>query len=65
VGLLFAISRTLAELGVDITVAKICTEKGAAIDTFYVRELPPAKIESAARQKQIAARLKTAIRKLD
>jgi [protein-PII] uridylyltransferase len=64
VGLLFAISRTLAELGVDITVAKICTEKGAAIDTFYVRELPPAKIESAARQRQIATRLKTAIRSL-
>jgi [protein-PII] uridylyltransferase len=63
-GLLFAIVRTLAELDVDIVVAKICTEKGAAMDTFYVRELRHPKIESAARQKQIAARLKAAIKKL-
>src|SRR4029077_18841323 len=32
VGLLYAISETLTELAVDIAGAKICTEKGAAID---------------------------------
>ena len=39
VGLLYALSQTLSELGIDISVAKISTEKGAAMDSFYVTEL--------------------------
>jgi len=38
-GLLYAISQTFAELSVDIAGARIVTERGAAIDSFYVREL--------------------------
>ena len=38
-GLLYAISQTFAELAVDIVAARIVTERGAAIDSFYVREL--------------------------
>ena len=37
-GLLYAISQTFAQLAVDIAGARIVTERGAAIDTFYVRE---------------------------
>src|SRR5207302_8222672 len=44
IGLLYTISQTLTELELDIVGAKISTEKGAAIDTFYVRELDGGKI---------------------
>ena len=43
-GLLYAISQTFAELAVDIAGARIVTERGAAIDSFYVRELDGGKI---------------------
>lgn len=38
VGLLFDLTRTLARLGLDVVFARINTEKGAAMDTFYVVE---------------------------
>ena len=65
VGLLYAISQELAELGLNIFVAKICTEKGAAIDSFYVSEQDGAKILSRERQHQIAQQLRAAIAKLE
>ena len=37
-GLLFTLTQTITALGLDITFAKISTEKGAAIDTFYVQD---------------------------
>ena len=46
-GLLYMISQTFAELAVDIAGARIVTERGAAIDSFYVRELDGGKIVSA------------------
>ena len=39
IGLLYTISQTLTELALDISAAKICTERGAVIDSFYLREL--------------------------
>ena len=57
VGLLYVISHALAELSVDISVAKISTEKGAAIDSFYVSELDGSKILAAERLKEIQQRL--------
>ena len=65
IGLLYVISQTLAELAVDIAAAKICTEKGAAIDTFYVREIGGQKILSPLRQHAIEHKLRHAIHALD
>ncbi len=60
-GLLYAISQTFTELQVDIAGARIVTERGAAIDSFYVRELGGGKIMLPERQKFIEARLRNAI----
>jgi [protein-PII] uridylyltransferase len=63
-GLLFTTSKTLAELGLDISLAKISTEKGAAIDTFYVSESDGQKVVRPERQKYIAERLLVALKAL-
>ncbi len=60
-GLLYVISQTLTELALDISVAKICTEKGAAIDTFYVAESNGQKIHGQERHKTIERKLHAAI----
>lgn len=65
VGLLYAMSQTLSELGLDISVAKISTEKGAAMDSFYVTELTGEKIVSQHRKNQIEGRLRRALLNLD
>ena len=64
-GLLYAISQTLAELAIDISTAKICTEKGAAIDSFYVSEESGGKILLPERQKAIERKLRAAIKSLE
>ena len=64
-GLLYAISQTFFELAVDIAGARIVTERGAAIDSFFVRELDGGKIESPARQIQIEDKLRQAINQLE
>ncbi|HYG24930.1 MAG TPA: [protein-PII] uridylyltransferase [Verrucomicrobiae bacterium] len=65
VGLLYGISHALSEVNLDISAAKILTEKGAAIDTFYVRELDGGKVMGEARQKTIQQTLRNAIDALD
>jgi [protein-PII] uridylyltransferase len=60
-GLLYAISKTFAELNVDISGARIVTERGAAIDSFYVREHDGGKIEAPARRVLIDQKLRQAI----
>ncbi|MGD0253663.1 MAG: [protein-PII] uridylyltransferase [Verrucomicrobiota bacterium] len=64
-GLLYTISQTLAELALDISAARIVTERGAAIDSFYVRELDGSKVVSVERQLLIEDRLRSAIHRLD
>ncbi len=63
-GLLFAVSQSLSEVGLDISLAKISTEKGAAIDSFYVSERDGQKVLHPDRQKYIADKLMTALRSL-
>ena len=63
-GLLYAISQVLNELRLDIYVAKISTEKGAAFDSFYVTEAGGAKITAPELQKSIERKLRTAINRL-
>ena len=64
-GLLYAISQTFAKLGVDIAAARILTERGAAIDNFYVREPDGGKIESPSRRILVEKSLREAISRLD
>ena len=63
-GLLYAISEVLTDLHLDIALAKISTEKGAAIDTFYLAEADGQKISTPDRQKAIANKLLTVLSKL-
>lgn len=45
VGLLYDITRTLFELGLDIRIAKIATKVDQVADVFYVRDLEGQKVE--------------------
>ena len=65
IGLLYALSQALSEVDLDISAAKICTEMGAAIDSFYVRELDGGKILAPDRQSAIEGRLRHRIHLLE
>ncbi len=64
-GLLYTISQTFTELHLDIAAARIVTERGAAIDSFYVSDIVDGKITAPPRLESIAARLRTAIGELE
>jgi len=64
VGLLFALSQALTELGLNLVLAKIVTERGAAIDTFYVTERDGSAVVTPERERQIATELRRVIREL-
>jgi [protein-PII] uridylyltransferase len=64
-GLLYIISQTLSELNLDISTAKILTEKGAAIDSFYVSETDGGRVLAPNRRAAIEQRLRQAIRGLE
>ena len=64
-GLLYAISGAFAELELDITAARIVTERGAAIDSFYVSDVDGGKITSPERLNRIAAKVQAAIAGLE
>ncbi|MGZ4971241.1 MAG: [protein-PII] uridylyltransferase [Limisphaerales bacterium] len=61
IGLLYDISRALNDLNLDVSIAKILTEKGAASDTFYVTEWDKTKITHPDRLRHIEHRLRSAI----
>jgi UTP:GlnB (protein PII) uridylyltransferase len=52
-------------VGLNISLAKISTEKGAAIDTFYITERDGQKVLHPDRQKYIAEKLLAALRALE
>ena len=64
VGLLHVMTQALAELELNISAAKIVTEKGAAIDTFYVNELDDRKVLDPGRQEFIQRKMRDAINRL-
>jgi [protein-PII] uridylyltransferase len=64
-GLLHAISQTFAELKLDISAARIVTERGAALDNFYVREIGGGQIDLAVRGAEIEVALRAAIGQLE
>jgi [protein-PII] uridylyltransferase len=61
-GLLHAVTRTLAELGLDIHLSKIATEVNRVADVFYVRDgRLGGKIIDATRQQEIRIALERAL----
>jgi [protein-PII] uridylyltransferase len=52
-GLLFDITRTLAELGLDVHLAKVATYGERVIDAFYVRDAVGSKILDPAQRSAI------------
>jgi [protein-PII] uridylyltransferase len=64
-GLLHAISKSIAGLELNISAAKIVTEKGAAIDTFYINEQDGRKVLDPGRQSLIEREVGNAIQNLN
>ena len=64
-GLLAALAAVLAEMGVDISLAKINTTHEVADDAFYVTDTDGRQILASERQEQIRARLLEALAALD
>jgi [protein-PII] uridylyltransferase len=60
VGVLFAITQTLAELGLDISLAKISTEGEKVADVFYVTRAGE-RLTDATERAQLIARLHSAV----
>jgi len=61
VGLLYAITRTLSALGLDIASARIATEIDQAYDTFYVTDRQGRRIEDAAAMARLREALAAAL----
>src|SRR5262249_7040965 len=59
-GVLYAITHTLTELGLDISFSRVATEAERVADVFYVD-----KVEDPAEQARIAERLRAALASLD
>jgi [protein-PII] uridylyltransferase len=57
-GLLYDIFRILGSHSIEVAVARILTEKGAAIDTFYVTDVEGRKLKDS----KSVARLQEALR---
>jgi [protein-PII] uridylyltransferase len=47
-GLLYDVTRTFAEQGIDVHVAKVATYDGRVVDAFYVRDTLGRKLDEAA-----------------
>lgn len=58
VGLLYTVCRVLYGLGLSIALARISTERGAVLDTFYVTDVKGSKIEDPERLARIEPELR-------
>ncbi len=61
VGVLYAITRTLSEVGLDIHLSKVATEAERVADIFYVREHDGGKLVDPARMEAVSAALREAL----
>jgi [protein-PII] uridylyltransferase len=61
VGLLYLVTRALADLGLDIATARIATEIDQALDTFYVHDGKGAKIDTPTAMDHVRAVLEQAL----
>jgi [protein-PII] uridylyltransferase len=64
-GLLFAITTTLAELGLDIHLALIDTRRGQVVDVFYVQELTGQKLLEGERLALVEREIYRALERLE
>ncbi|CAB4243453.1 [Protein-PII]-UMP uridylyl-removing enzyme / [Protein-PII] uridylyltransferase [Methylacidimicrobium sp. AP8] len=60
-GLLYRIASSLAAAGIDVASARIATEKGAALDTFYLRKAGGGKLEDEKEIERVTRRLRKAM----
>ncbi len=65
VGLLYFISNALNDLSFSIDVARISTEKGAAIDTFYITDWKGEKVGGEQEREYLERKVRFAIKRLD
>lgn len=61
IGLLFRIAKTISDQGFDITFARIGTERGIAIDTFYIESANHEATEDTSRLHELRDRLNAII----
>jgi [protein-PII] uridylyltransferase len=59
IGLLFDVTRTLAELRLDVHLAKVATYGGRVVDTFYVRDELGRKVEDDERIAELERALRS------
>lgn len=64
VGLLYTLAQTFRSLDLSIWTARICTEKGAAIDSFLISTVSGGKLDEA-RHRDVEKSLHEAIQKMD
>jgi len=60
-GLLYAITRTLGDLRLEVEFARISTEKGVAVDTFHVREAGSGAVLARERWEEVEKRLRATL----
>lgn len=60
-GLLFDVFRTLADMAIETRHARVATEKGAAIDSFYLRERHGGRITDPDRLGELQRRLEAVV----
>lgn len=53
IGLLYRLAKTISDHHFDITFARIGTERGVAIDTFYIEDVNDTPVDDEARLKQL------------
>lgn len=61
IGVLYRITHTLFELGLDIGLSKVTTEGNRVVDAFYVQDVGGGKITDPARLREIEERLVAAL----